>query len=266
MKKTLLFTLTLILFSLSLSACGSSLEHTLANGNESFNEQNYDQAIETYSQTMDMAPKLAEPIYNLANTLYRMGALEETTQVMGQALELASAELRQHGFYNLGNNFFQQEQMEEAIGSYKEALRINPEDMDAKHNLELALHQKEEQEKEEQEEEEQKQEEEENQSDEEQDQENQQDSQEEDKNGEESQENEASQEEEGENQENANQNSKETEEEQEQNGEGQPQQAEGLTEEQARQILAAVGESTQTLGEKLQEAFAHSLISFGKDW
>ena len=67
MKKTFLFIPILILFALSVSACGSSVERTLDSGNKAFNEQAYDQALMNYSQAMEMAPTLAEPIYNLAN-------------------------------------------------------------------------------------------------------------------------------------------------------------------------------------------------------
>ena len=266
MKKSFLFIPILIVLALSLSACGSPVERTLDSGNKSFSEQAYEKALETYAQAMEMAPTLAEPVYNLANTLYRMKAFEQTAPLMAHALELASEELAQYGFYNLGNNFFQQQQMEGAIESYKESLRLNPDDLDAKYNLELAMQQQEQQEQ---------QQEEQNESGEEQQEQDQsgEDQQEQDQNqdGEEqqdqqSQTGEDSQEQQEQDQHNPGQNGEQSPEEQEQNGEGQPQQMEGLTEEQARQILAAIGKSTQTLQEKLQEIFGVPMAPFGKDW
>lgn len=279
MKKTTLLIPIIILLALSLSACGSSVERTLDSGNKSFSEQAYDQALETYTRAMELAPTLAEPVYNLANTLYRMEAFEQTGQLMGQALELASEELAQSGYYNLGNNFFQQQQMDGAIESYKESLRLNPDDLDAKYNLELALQEQEQQ----QEEQEQEQQQDQSQSGEDQqDQEqsgedqqegdqsgeDQQDQQDQNQDGQEQQDDQGQSgedQQEGD-QQSQDQNGEQSPEGQEQNAQGQPQQIEGLTEEQARQILAAIGQSTETLQEKLQEIFGVPIAPSGKDW
>ena len=272
MKKTTLLIPIIILLALSLSACGSSVERTLDSGNKSFSEQAYDQALETYTRAMELAPTLAEPVYNLANTLYRMEAFEQTGQLMGQALELASEELAQSGFYNLGNNFFQQQQMDGAIESYKESLRLNPDDLDAKYNLELAMQQQEQQEQQ-QEEQEQDQQQDQEQSGEDQQEgdqsgEDQQDQQDQNQDGQEQQDDQGQSgedQQEGD-QQNQDQNGEQSPEGQEQNAQGQPQQIEGLTEEQARQILAAIGQSTETLQEKLQEIFGVPIAPSGKDW
>jgi tetratricopeptide (TPR) repeat protein len=272
MKKSIIFIPLWILLVLSLSSCGSSVERTLDSGNKAFGEQAYEQAIEIYTQAMEMAPTLAEPVYNLANTLYRMGAFEETGQLMGQALQLASDELAQHGFYNLGNSFFQQQQMDGAIESYKEALRLNPDDQDAKYNLELAMQQEQQQQEQEQQQEQQDQ----NQSGEGQDDHNQEDQQAQNQEGEEQkdgqqqsgadQQDQDSSGQEEQDQQNQGQDGKQPSQQEQQNAQGQPQQLEGLTEEQARQILAAIGQSTQTLQEKLQEILGVPITPFGKDW
>ena len=49
--------------------------------------------------------------------------------------------MRSSGFFNRGNALFQQQQFRQAVEAYKEVLRMNPDDQDAKHNLELALNQ-----------------------------------------------------------------------------------------------------------------------------
>jgi hypothetical protein len=41
-------------------------------------------------------------------------------------------------YYNIGNSFFKQDKLQESIEAYKKALDINPNDRDAKYNLELA--------------------------------------------------------------------------------------------------------------------------------
>ena len=56
-----------------------------------------------------------------------------------RALESDDPALQASAWYNLGNAFFRQQQLEESLESYKEALRLNPADVDAKHNLETVL-------------------------------------------------------------------------------------------------------------------------------
>ena len=232
-----------ILAALALSACGSSVERTLDSGNQAYVEQDYQQAMEKYGQAMEMDPELGEPTYNLANTLYRLEAFEEAGQFLAQTIQTASDQLAEYGFYNLGNNFFQQELMPEAVEAYKESLRIDSQDMDAKYNLELAMVQQEQQEQQQQEQEQEQGEQEDGE----------QQQQEQSDQGQEEQDQGQSEESQG-------------EPDQSQDGQGQPQQVEGLTEEQARQLLAAIGQSSETLQEKLQEIFGFSGMPPEKDW
>jgi Ca-activated chloride channel family protein len=279
MKKYYLILPIFILAALALSACGSSVEKTLDSGNQAFVEQDYQQAMEKYAQAMEMDPELGEPTYNLANTLYRLEAFEEAGQFLAQAIQTASDQLAEHGFYNLGNNFFQQELMSEAVEAYKESLRMDSNDLDAKYNLELAMVQQEQQEQQQQEQE---QEEQEDSSEDQQDSEQEQseggqeeqnqnqseDSQDESDQSEQEQGEQDQPGDEGEDQEqqDQNQNGEPQENQEGQDGQGQPQQVEGLTEEQARQLLAAIGQSSETLQEKLQEIFGFAGMPPEKDW
>ena len=58
-----------------------------------------------------------------------------------QAVESGDPAVDAQAWYNLGNSLFKQQQLEPALEAYKEALRRNPSDTDAKHNLEVALEQ-----------------------------------------------------------------------------------------------------------------------------
>jgi Ca-activated chloride channel family protein len=49
--------------------------------------------------------------------------------------------LKSKAHYNLGNAHFQQQQFEESVRAYKDALKLNPEDVAAKKNLVLAMRQ-----------------------------------------------------------------------------------------------------------------------------
>ena len=274
MKRQLTLIPLIILLALALSACGVSAERTLDKGNQSFEEEAYQDAMISYSQVIEKEPTLAEPFYNLANALYRLGAFEEAGQFLSQSVQTASRELAEHSFYNLGNNFFQQEQLDGAVEAYKEALRIDSNDVDAKYNLELAMQEQEQQEQEQQEQEQEQQQDQQEQG---QDQSEEQQNQDQDGQGQdEGEQSEQEQEgegqpdehEEGQDEQNQDQQGQngDPQQEQGQDAQGQPQPAEGLTEEQAKQLLAAIGEATDTLQEKLQEVFVYPAPPPAKDW
>lgn len=108
-------------------------------GNELFATEAYDEALSEYRQAQVNDPDVAEPYYNAANALNRQGVLEGAEAQTGQALKTADPDLAARAWYNLGNAFFDAETWANAIAAYQAALRIDPNDVDAKRNLELAL-------------------------------------------------------------------------------------------------------------------------------
>jgi Ca-activated chloride channel family protein len=140
MKRKLL---TITVFSmLTLAACGTSVEQFNNDGNEAYNDRNYEGALAAYQQAQSRSPELAIPHYNAANVHYRTQGYDQAQLELEQTLvKDNSGNLTQNGFYNLGNTFFRSQQFEQAIDAYKEVLRLNPDDLEAKYNLELALQQ-----------------------------------------------------------------------------------------------------------------------------
>jgi len=131
----------LLSIAIALAACGSTVASSNRQGNRLYNQGQYDEALSAYQKAQAEQPDLAELHYNVGNTLHRkedyQGAAAETLQ----GLSKADSDLRARAYYNLGNSFYRQGQFAEAIAAYKEALKLNPDDQDAKHNLELAQQQ-----------------------------------------------------------------------------------------------------------------------------
>jgi Ca-activated chloride channel family protein len=285
----------LLMAGLALVGCGQSPERLNNDGNEAFESEDYQGALTAYHQAQEVAPELAEPHYNAANVLYRGEDYEAAQQEIELALvtEDSAEELDEHSYYNLGNTFFQAQQFEAAIEVYKEALRLRPDDLEAKQNLELALRQMEQQEQEDQQsdqqqeqEQEQKQEQDsqgsedqQDQDQQEQDQQDPQDGQQQDgQNGEQPkdqpQDSEGSQDEQpqdqGQEQQQDGQPDSEPKEGEDQPQEGQagsqPQQTDGLSREQARQLLEAAAQGTESLEEYLQQVLIVSGAPPLEDW
>ena len=132
------------------SACVPDVVRHNETGNDQFADQNYAAAADEYRQAQVADPDLAQPYYNAANAYNRAGQIEPVEAQTEQALRTADAALAGRSWYNLGNAYFDEERWSPAIGAYQEALRLDPDDVDAKHNLELALQKLEEDEEEEQ--------------------------------------------------------------------------------------------------------------------
>ena len=123
----------------ALSSCAPAVVRHNEAGNERFAESAYEDAIAEYRLAQVAEPDLAEPYYNAANTYNRMSQIDAALTQTEQALKTADPMLAAQTWYNLGNAFFDAEQWPQAIEAYKEALRLQPGDVDTKHNLELAL-------------------------------------------------------------------------------------------------------------------------------
>ena len=122
-----------------LMACGPTPSQVNNSGHGPYLNGDYISALESYQDAQVSAPDSGEPYYNSGNAHYRTAEYEEALQSYDESLRHAGGELRSRGFFNRGNTAFQQEQYPEAVEAYKEVLRMNPDNEDAKHNLELAL-------------------------------------------------------------------------------------------------------------------------------
>jgi Ca-activated chloride channel family protein len=287
MKKYLVM-IAFLLAAVVLTGCSQSPEKLNNKGNEAFAEQDYEDALLAYSGAQENAPEMAEPYYNAANAHYRLQDYEQAQQQIEQALvgEEHLENLEQNSYYNLGNTFYQAQQFEAAIEVYKEALRLNPDDLEAKQNLELALRQLQEQEQQQQQQQQEQQEQQDNQDQQDEQQQNEQ-QQNQQQNEEQQDQQDQSQEQDGqqneqqqdpqdqnqqqdeqqsEEQQDQQQNGEPNEEQQEGQANGQPNPVEGLTEEQAKQLLEAAAEGTESLEEALQQIMAFPPSQNTEDW
>lgn len=135
-------------------------------GNRLFDRELYTRSSGAYQQALLQDSTLFEGRYNLANSLIRqamadtvamanmlMGSQnpngEESAEANLSAGYLSQAEgllkaatidslqsedARADAYYNLGNAQFVQQKLQEALGSYRKALTLRPDDMEAKYN------------------------------------------------------------------------------------------------------------------------------------
>ena len=108
-------------------------------GYEYYRNGEYDKATENYRQAGIIKPDKALPNFGKGAALFRSHDFEGANREYSAAIDKGDNEIRADAQYNIGNAFYKTEEYENAIKSYINALKINPDDNDYKHNLEMAL-------------------------------------------------------------------------------------------------------------------------------
>lgn len=137
--------LFLIGFTLpAFSQSGSDVEK----GNKAFKENKLDEAESYYRDALKKSDKNVTASYNLGNVLYRKEKPEEAAAAYDAAIQNATDNsLKQKAFYNKGVAFQKAGKLPECIMAYKNALILDPNDEDARQNLQRALKQQQQQQK-----------------------------------------------------------------------------------------------------------------------
>ncbi len=105
-------------------------------GNRQFDRERYERSVDSYTRALEAAPGCFEAGYNLSNALFRSERYDKAEQTMKGfvADSTRSDKERAEAYYNLGNTQFMQQKLQEALESYRNSLRLNPDDMEAKYN------------------------------------------------------------------------------------------------------------------------------------
>jgi Ca-activated chloride channel homolog len=107
-------------------------------GNKLFTEKKYESALEAYRDAQIRSPEQPEVRYNSGTTLYELDQFEEAEKQLTRSIETTKTnDLKARAWYNFANNQYRLGQFDKAIEAYKKALDFNPDDEDAKFNLEL---------------------------------------------------------------------------------------------------------------------------------
>ena len=111
----------------------------LRSGNKLYEKEQYAEAETQYRKAQDMNPTY-EGLFNLADVLYKQKRYEEALNILKQiARDDVAGMHAPDAYYNLGNTYFQMKKLPEAAEAYKNTLRRNPNDEEARYNLAYVL-------------------------------------------------------------------------------------------------------------------------------
>ncbi len=106
-------------------------------GNRLYNQGRYAEALKKYGEAIERRPDVPEIYFNMADAYLRLGQNEKADAAWAKYLSLTSdPKLQSQTLFNLGNSALAAGDAEKAIEFYKEALRRDSDNQDAKWNLE----------------------------------------------------------------------------------------------------------------------------------
>ena len=152
-----------LIFPISLWAANESNTSTkkernyIRQGNEQYTENHYRDAEVLYKKALELNPSSEIAQFNLASSLLKQSGsaqadspnnpiVQADSIFKNLAQNAVNKKVAENSYYNLGNISFDKQDYAQSIEMYKSALRINPENDDARENLRLAQLKKQEQE------------------------------------------------------------------------------------------------------------------------
>lgn len=97
----------------------------------------YEQALQGFVDEQVEHPEDPDVALNLGSVHYQMKNYEDADRAFLQAALAGDDKIRGQAFYNLGNSAYRQGDLQKAVDYFRTALDSNPDDEDAKYNLEF---------------------------------------------------------------------------------------------------------------------------------
>ena len=135
------FSILFIAFLISVAYLrAQDTDRLIQRGNEEYKQKEYQMAEAAYNEVLNFDPANNIAKYNKAAALYRQTKADESVKVLEDlAFKTETRDLKSKAYYNKGAILSSQKKLEESIEAYKNALRQNPDDKEARENLQKAL-------------------------------------------------------------------------------------------------------------------------------
>ncbi len=109
-------------------------------GNKLYEEGKYSEAAKVYQEGLTKKPNFGPGMFNLGNALYKQKNYDAARQTLSvTARQSRDRAVKANAHYNIGNSYMEEQKWQEAVNAYKQALKLNPQDEQAKYNLSYAL-------------------------------------------------------------------------------------------------------------------------------
>lgn len=129
-----------IIFCFAFTSAQTSAKEYIINGNLQYAQKQFDKAELQYKRALNEDSNSIKANYNLGNTLYELNRMDEARAHYDKILHNPNAtKADQHkALHNIGKTYLDQKEYEKAVKSFKEALKLNPNDDQTRYNYALA--------------------------------------------------------------------------------------------------------------------------------
>ena len=132
-------TIVLLLCMMVTLGQSQSERSLIRDGNRQYKDNKYSDAEVSYRKALEKNREIHEGAFNLGDALYRQGRFGDAAeQYQSAATRAEDRSDKAQALHNLGNALLKAQKIPESIASYKDALKLNPNDADTKYNLEYA--------------------------------------------------------------------------------------------------------------------------------
>ena len=129
----------------------AQVNKAITEGNNFYRNGQYDQAEKSYRAALQKEQGNATAQYNLASALYKQRKYDEAEKIWGTlGTNSTTKSVKATSFYNQGVIYSKQKELDKSIEAYKASLRNDPNDKQARENLQKALLEKKKQQQEKQ--------------------------------------------------------------------------------------------------------------------
>jgi Ca-activated chloride channel family protein len=138
-EKYILLWLICLLTGLPGIIYGQADKKFIRQGNSEYKDKKYSESELAYRKAIDKNKLSTDAGFNLGDALYRQNKYEEAgKQFLENSEAVTDNTKKSAGFYNMGNSLLNNNKVEESIQAYKNSLKLNPGDKQAKYNLAYA--------------------------------------------------------------------------------------------------------------------------------
>lgn len=135
--------LTILCMGTVLCGWSQNATESILKGNQLYGQSQFELAEVQYRKALEYDENNEKAKYNLANALQKQNKFDEAAKILEElGSGSADAALKSAAYYNQGVAYTRMKDLDASIESYKKALRLNPEDREARENLQKALLQK----------------------------------------------------------------------------------------------------------------------------
>lgn len=117
-----------------------NVNSAIRNGNKLYQQKIFDQSAAEYKKAIVVSPENPIANYNLGNAQFRTNQYDEATNSFESTIANSKEKpVKEKSFYNKGVAYSKQQKLDESIEAWKNALKLDGKDEEARENLQKAL-------------------------------------------------------------------------------------------------------------------------------